>query len=171
MRSTFFGLLTVVTFFSGVIHAAEPLPTADTRAALYQREVRAALTKHLWRITQDDAGKLTAERLMLHAGGTSGVIGGNNQFAHLAINFRADGKHHTVSTAAASLYIYEQRESTEVGILIFPPLALRDPKLTQEYLDILAEAESRLAAGHPAFAATGKPGFGTSGDSNRVAMK
>ena len=122
---------------------------AQDRATLYQQGVRAALRERGWSITQEAEGKLTAERLKTDQGGTTGfhLYGSLNNYARLQINFRADGKNHTTSSAYASLCVYGPLNTNRKEYLEYPPLALRDPKLTQEYRDVLAEAETHLGVG------------------------
>ncbi len=105
------------------------------------------MTARGWGITQDETGKLVAERLKIDSDGTTGirVAGSLNSYAHLEIDFRADRRNPAVSAAYASLRIYGPLNKSS---LLYPPLALRDPKLTREYHDIMAEAQAHLAADH-----------------------
>ena len=163
MKRTILGLFAAAALFSGVARAAEPSTAAQTRAGLYQREVRASLAARGWRITQDEAGKLTAEHRWVSRNGATGFVladGTDSTYARLQIDFQADGKDHTNAAARASLCFHDSPSSPQVGFMAYPPLALRDPKLTQEYLDILAEADSHLTAGRRGI-----------GDAGRVAMK
>ena len=138
---------------------------------LYQQNVREALTERGWSITQNEAGKLTAERLRIPGPGDF-VLNSDNSYARLKIDFRADGKSHTVSSARASLCIYAQHSSHhDRSWMIYPPLALRDPKLAQEYRDILAEADAHLAAGHHAYGTSGQVRSRDAGTSDKVAIK
>ena len=172
MRNTLFGLFAAAILCSGVARASELSASAQDGTALYQREVRSALTKRDWRITQDETGKLTAERRRIPGLGTGDfVLADDNTYVRLMIDFRADGKNHTISSARASLIIYEPLSSSKVGFTAYPPLALRDPKLTQEYRDILAEADSHLAAGYHTYGALGTSGLQKVGSSSKVAMK
>ena len=170
MRNTCFGLVASVVLLSGVARGAEPSATAQDRATLYQREVRAALTERHWNITQDEPGKLTAERLELDQRGTGGLlfVGGVDTYARLQISFRADSKTHTSGAAYASLCIYAPDQHSRTT---YPPLALRDPRLTREYRDIVAESESRLAPRFRPVAATGTDGGQDAGNPRRIAMK
>ena len=164
MRNGFLPLLGTMAILTGSIHAAEPTTAETARAALYQREVGAALTRHRWAVTEDAAGQLTAERhLIPHVGTTLRVIGNSDSYAHLTINFCADSRTHTAADAKASLYIYQSRSiGSQVDTLLYPPLALRDPELTREYLDILAEADAHLA---------GKRSITATSGSTRLAAK
>lgn len=170
MRNTFFSLLAATTLFTGVTRGAEPSAAAQNRAVRFQREVRAALTKNGWHITEDDAGQLTAERLLIQSG-VVGIVSSDTTFAHLAIRFRADTESHTASAATAARYIREYPDSPRVGRLVYSPLALRDPKLTQEYHDILAEADGQLSAGQSAHAITTSSSLEPASARNRIAMK
>lgn len=163
MRNTIYGLFAAAALVSGTARGAEPSPAARDHANLYQREVRTALTQHGWNITQDEAGKLTAEHRWIPRNGATGfVLADQTQstYARLQIDFQADGKDHTNAAARASLCFHDSPSSPRVGFEVYPPLALRDPKLTQEYLDILAEADSHLTAGRHGI-----------GDARKVAMK
>ena len=162
MRKTLYGLFVAAALVSGTVRGAEPSSAARDHAKLYQQEVRAALTRHGWRVTQDDVGKLTAEQRWISHDATGFVLADQTQstYACLQIDFQADGKDHTSAAARASLCIYESPSSPQVGFMVHPPLALRDPKLSQEYFDILAEADSHLTGGHRGV-----------GGSNKVAMK
>lgn len=165
MRTILSGLFAAAALFSGAVRAAEPATAAQEHAALYQREVRAALSKRGWSITRDEAGKLSAERRKKAPDGTNEFLIGErvDPRVHLDIAFRADGKEHTVAAARASLCYYNAFTPNNVGQTIYPPFALRDPKLTQEYRDILAEVDARLGTGHRAHAAAEAGG--------KVAMK
>ena len=55
--------------------------------------------------------------------------------------------------------------------MAYPPLALHDPKLTQDYLGVLAEADARLAAGRRADAAHGVSSVRVSGSHIKIAVK
>ena len=151
MRFALSGLFAAAALFAGAARGAEPASAAQTRASLYQREVRLALARHGWSITRDEAGKFTAEHRWIPRNGATGFViadQGQSTFARLQIGFQPDGKDHTNAAARASLCIYSSPSVPEATYLAYPPLALRDPKLTQEYLDILAEADSRLTASH-----------------------
>lgn len=151
MRTLLFGLLA-----AALLPAAARATDAQDHTARYQREVKTALTERGWYITRDEAGKLVAERRVTSQYGLNeAVIGVNvDKRARLQISFHADGQNHTTSSARASLCYYNKLAPSNVDQTIYPPFALRDPKLTQEYREILAEAEWRLT-----------------GDSRKVAMK
>ena len=149
VRNVFLGWFAAATLLTGTIRAVEPSTAAQDRAVRYQREVRTALVERGWRITRDEAGKLTAERRRKIQEGTSEFLIGENvdARARLEISFRADGTNRAVPSARASLCYYNALTPDNVGQTIYPPFALRDPKLTREYRDILAEADSHLADG------------------------
>ena len=170
MRNTVLSLLAAATLCAGGIQAAEPSAPAQARATLYQREVRTALTKHGWRITEDRAGQLDAERRLIQ-NGTVGIISNDTTFAHLAVRFHADSRNHTAATATAARYIRQYPDSPEVDRLVYPPLALRDPRLTEEYRAILAEADGHLAKSHPAYAAAKTGTSEADAPSGQLAMK
>ncbi|MBE7212100.1 MAG: hypothetical protein INR65_13850 [Gluconacetobacter diazotrophicus] len=146
MKNLRLGLIAAVTLSFGVARAAEPPAAAPERAASYRQEVRTALTERGWSITGDEAGKLTAERLYINPGDTTGIriAGTINTYARLQIYLQADGKGHPANSAYASYCFYG---TPNKAYLVYPPLALRDPKLTQEYRDIVAEARAHAAAG------------------------
>ena len=145
MKNICLGLLTVLALSANAARAAESPDAASDRKA-YQQEVRAALVERGWGITQDEAGQLTAERLYIKPDATAGVriAGTINTYAHLQIYLQADGKGHPAGSAYASYCFYG---TPNKAYLVYPPLALRDPKLHQEYREIVAEAKSRLAVG------------------------
>ena len=88
------------------------------------------------------------------------------------IDFCADGKNHTVSSARASLCIYEPLSSYhDSSFMAYPPLALHDPKLTQEYRDILAEVDSHVAVGDRTYGVSKTGRFQEVGSSDKIAMK
>ena len=138
MKNLCSGLL-AATLLCGRVSAAEPAVTTPS-----QQEVRAALTEHGWDITQDAAGKLVAERLWVNQGGTTGfhVVNSVNTFEPLEIYLQADGKSHPAGSAYASLRTYGRLNKS---YLLYPEHAFRDPKLTQEYRDIVAEAKAHTA--------------------------
>ncbi len=156
MRNLTIGLFAAATLFTGAVRATEP-SVAQDRTTLYQREVRAALHERGWTITQDEAGKLTAERRWINRNGTSTFVGADdiNRYARLQIDFRADDKnHHVAASARASLCYYQSFRSDQAGgYTLYPPSPLRDPKLTQEYHEILADADAHTAADHHAYGA------------------
>lgn len=166
MRNIVLGLFAATTLLTGAVRAVEPSTAAQDRAVRYQSEVRAALTKRGWRITKDEAGKLTAERQRPVGSGTDRFVLNDdiNKYARLQIDFRAVDGAHTASSARASLLIYNLRSTDGVSEMPFPPSPLRDPKLTQEYREILAEADSHVATDHRAYAAA-------AGNSGKVAVK
>ena len=170
MTNTFLGLFAAAALCSGVARAVEPSASAQDRATLYQQEVRGALRERGWDITQDCSGKLVAERLYTDANGTTNLrfAGTLNTYARLQIYFEADGNNRPTSSAYASYCFYGRLNK---AYLAYPPLALHDPKLTQEYRDILAEANSHVAVGHRTYGVSGKVGFQNTGNSDKVAMK
>lgn len=160
MQNKFFGLFIAATLLSGVVRATEPSTLAQERATLCQSEVRAVLSRRGWSIIQDDAGKLTAERFYIPSNGTDAfLLGSDNSYARLQIDFQASDKSHINARGRASLYIYEPLGSPypRRSQTAYPPLPLRDPKVTQDYVEALAAAEARLNVGQRVFV-TKEPG-------------
>ena len=151
MRNTFFGLFAAATLFTGTVRAAAPSFPSQERTTAYQSAVHTVLTERGWHITYDKAGKLTAERPSIKGedGTREFIIGaGLDKRVQLRINFQPDGQGEVATSAFASVRYYNRLDPYIVGQSQYRSFAYRSPKLTQEYLDIMAQAKTNAAVRH-----------------------